>query len=63
MSANASHENANVSQPHYENEYLKKKLEELTALHENAVALHSMEKKDLSNNQEIIKKSWWQFCR
>ena len=44
-----SQESANVSQLHYENEYLKKKLEDLTALHENAVALHSEEKQDLSN--------------
>ncbi|MFZ3166368.1 MAG: hypothetical protein WA130_02050 [Candidatus Methanoperedens sp.] len=49
MSANASQENANVSQLHYENEYLKEKLEALTALHENAVALHSEEKQDLYN--------------
>jgi hypothetical protein len=28
--------NANVTQPHYENEYL-----DLTVLHENAIALHS----------------------
>jgi len=48
-SANASRENANVSQLHYENEYLKKKLEDLTALHENAVALHNQEKQYLSN--------------
>jgi len=48
-SANASQENTNVSQMHYENEYLKKKLEDLTALHENAVALHSQEKQDMSN--------------
>ncbi|CAG0965218.1 hypothetical protein METP2_01046 [Methanosarcinales archaeon] len=48
-SANASQEITNVTQLHYENEYLKKKLEDLTALHENAVALHSQEKQDLSN--------------
>ena len=48
-SANASQEITNVSQLHYENEYLKKKLEDLTALHEKAVALHSEEKQDLSN--------------
>ncbi|MFZ3382418.1 MAG: hypothetical protein WA144_00685 [Candidatus Methanoperedens sp.] len=44
-----SQENANVSQLHYLNEYLKKKLEDLTALHKNAVALHNEEKQDLSN--------------
>ena len=49
MSAKASQENANVSQLHYENEYLKKTLEDLTALHEKAVALHNEEKQDLSN--------------
>ena len=43
------HENANVSQVHYENEYLKKKPDDLTVLHENAVALHSQEKQDPSN--------------
>ncbi|MFA4871426.1 MAG: hypothetical protein WC623_24720 [Pedobacter sp.] len=48
-SANASQEITNVTQLHYENEYLKKKLEDLTALHENAVALHRQEKQDLSN--------------
>jgi hypothetical protein len=42
-----SQENANVSQLHYENEYLKKKLDEITALHEKAIALHSQEKQDL----------------
>lgn len=44
-----SQEITNVTQLHYENEYLKKKLEDLTALHENAAALHSQEKQDLSN--------------
>ena len=48
-SANAAQEITNVTQLHYENEYLKKKLEDLTALHENAVASHSEEKQDLSN--------------
>lgn len=48
-SANASQEITNVTQLHYENEYLKKKLEDLTALHENAFTLHSQEKQDLSN--------------
>jgi len=48
-SANASQEITNVTQLHYENEYLKKKLEDLTALHENAVALHREEKQDLGN--------------
>jgi metal-responsive CopG/Arc/MetJ family transcriptional regulator len=48
-SANAPHENANVSQLHYANAYLKKKLEDLTALHDNEVALHSQEKQDMSN--------------
>ena len=48
-SADASQENTKVSQLHYENQYLKKKLEDLTALHENAVALHSQEKQDISN--------------
>ncbi|MFZ3382416.1 MAG: hypothetical protein WA144_00675 [Candidatus Methanoperedens sp.] len=47
--ANASQEITNVTQLHYENEYLKKKLEDLTALHENAVALHREEKQDLGN--------------
>src|SRR5450756_826837 len=42
-----SQENANVSQLHYENEYLKKKLDEITALHEKTIALHSQEKQDL----------------
>ena len=42
-----SQENANVSQLHYENEYLKKKLDEITALHEKAIALQSQEKQDL----------------
>jgi|NGEPerStandDraft_9_1074522.scaffolds.fasta_scaffold42372_1 hypothetical protein len=42
-----SQENANESQLHYENEYLKKKLDEITALHEKAIALHSQEKQDL----------------
>ncbi|VVB50746.1 Uncharacterised protein [uncultured archaeon] len=48
-SANASQEITNVTQLHYENEYLKKKLEDLAVLHENAVALHSQEKQDMSN--------------
>lgn len=42
-----SQENANVSQLHYENEYFKKKLDDITALHEKAIALHSQEKQDL----------------
>jgi metal-responsive CopG/Arc/MetJ family transcriptional regulator len=45
--ADDSQEKAGVSQLHYENEYLKKKLDEITALHEKAVALHSQEKQDL----------------
>ena len=45
--ADVSQEKANVSQLHYENEYLKKKLDEITALHEKSVALHSQEKQEL----------------
>ena len=42
-----SQENTNVSQLHYENEYLKKKLDDITALHEKAIALHGQEKQEL----------------
>ncbi len=42
-----SQESAEVSQLHHENEYLKKKLDDITALHEKAIALHSQEKQDL----------------
>ncbi len=42
-----SQESATVSQLHHENEYLKRKLDEITALHEKAIALHGQEKQEL----------------
>jgi metal-responsive CopG/Arc/MetJ family transcriptional regulator len=74
-----SQENANTSHLHDEIAFLRKKLDDITALHEKAIASHNQEKNELMRlmsqeqslhlqTQRLLpentdRKPWWQFWK